>query len=247
MIRLERTAFIIPCLNEELTVARVVADCLAALPTASVYVFDNGSTDATARVAAGAGARVIWSPERGKGNVLRQAFRELNYDYLVMIDGDGTYPADETPRLLKLAREANADMVCGARLQLGRPEAFRPLHYLGNLIFTGLVRVFFGHPVQDLLTGFRVFSGRFARTVQLQSRGFEVETELTIRALAEGWVVREVAVPYAERPAGSHSKLRTFRDGFVIARTMIRLLFSRLLFSRRVHPADRARNGDRAA
>ena len=231
-----RAAFVIPCLNEEITIAAVVADCRAALPTAAVYVFDNGSTDATARVARDAGATVIASPERGKGNVLRHAFRTLDYDYLVMLDGDGTYPADETPRLLALARDANADMVCGARLKLGRPEAFRPLHYLGNRLFTGLVKVMFAHPVQDLLTGFRVFSNRFAKTVRLEARGFEVETELTIRALAEGWRVIETPVAYAERPAGSHSKLRTFRDGLVISRTIVKLL----LFARRARGADDA-------
>jgi glycosyltransferase involved in cell wall biosynthesis len=227
-----KVAVIIPCLNEQATVAKVVGDCRNHLPTAMVFVLDNGSTDRTAILAKEAGAHVIHSPLRGKGHVLRHALRLIEADYFVMIDGDGTYPVDQAPRLLRLARELNYEMVMGARLQLGKAEAFRPLHYLGNLGFTTLVRLLFGYPVKDLLTGFRVFSRHFVSEVQFISRGFEVETELTIRAVAQNLAFREVAIPYCERPTGSRSKLRTFRDGWVILCTVFRLLrdFRPLLF-----------------
>lgn len=219
-----KIAVIIPCLNEELTVGKVVQDCLHYLPEAAVFVLDNGSTDQTAARAREAGAEVIHSPLRGKGNVLRHAFRVLDADYYVMIDGDGTYRASEAKRLVGIARSLNYEMVTGARLDSSAPEAYRPLHYLGNRLFTGLVRLLFGFPVQDLLTGFRVFSRRFTQEVSLQSHGFEVETEITIRAIAQGLAFTEVSIPYVERPLGSRSKLRTFRDGWIISWTIVRLL-----------------------
>lgn len=215
---------IVPCLNEELTVARVVRDCRRELPTAEVVVFDNGSVDGTAEAARAAGARVIPSPLRGKGNVLRHAFRVLDADYFVMIDGDGTYPVREARRLIEIAEGQGYEMVSGARLEDARPEAFRPLHFLGNRLFTFAVRALFGFPVRDLLTGFRVFSRRFAQEVTLLSRGFEVETEITVRAIAQDMAFTEVAIPYVERPQGSHSKLRTFRDGWRILMTIVWLL-----------------------
>lgn len=219
-----KIAVVIPCLNEELTVGRVVADCRRELPSAEIVVFDNGSVDETSARAAAAGARVIPSPLRGKGNVLRHAFRVLDADYFVMIDGDGTYPAHEMRRLVDLARARGYEMVSGARLDDARREAFRPLHYVGNRVFTFAVRALFGFPVRDLLTGFRVFSRRFAREVTLLSRGFEVETEITVRAIAQDMAFVEVPIPYVERPVGSRSKLRTFRDGWRILVTMIWLL-----------------------
>lgn len=219
-----KIAVIIPCLNEEITVARVVQDCLRHMPDAGIFVLDNGSQDATAERAREAGAQVIHSPLRGKGNVLRHAFRVLDADYYVMVDGDGTYRASEAKRLVGIAHSLNYEMVCGSRLQSSEPEAYRPLHYLGNLLFTGSVKLLFGYPVQDLLTGFRVFSRRFTREVALQSPGFEVETEMTIRAIAQGLAFCEVPIPYVERPEGSKSKLRTFRDGWRISLTILRLL-----------------------
>ena len=219
-----KIAVIIPCLNEELTVARVVRDARRELPAAEIVVFDNGSTDRTSEVARQAGARVVPSPLRGKGNVLRHAFRVLDADYYVMIDGDGTYPIAEAARLIDIARVQGFEMVSGARLEDARPEAFRPLHYLGNRVFTFAVRALFGFPVRDLLTGFRVFSRRFAREVTLLSRGFEVETEITVRAIAQDMAFTEVPIPYVERPPGSRSKLRTFRDGARIMMTIVWLL-----------------------
>lgn len=216
-----KVAVVVPCLNEELTVAKVVQDCRRYLPDARVYVLDNGSKDLTAERARQAGAHVIHSPLRGKGSVLKHAFRVIDADFYVMIDGDGTYPVAEARRLIDLAATHNYEMVTGARLQDARPEAFRPLHYLGNRLFTGTVKAIFGFPVQDLLTGFRVFSRRFCREVHILSTGFEVETEMTIRSIAQGLAFCEVPIPYSERPAGSRSKLRTFRDGWRILGTIV--------------------------
>ncbi len=227
-----RVAVIIPCLNESAAIGRVVRDCRAHLPLADIFVLDNGSDDDTSEVALKAGAQVIHSPQRGKGNVLRHAFRVIDADYFIMIDGDGTYPVTEAPRLLALAAECNYEMVMGSRLQLGKPEAFRPLHYMGNRLLTGLVRLLFRFPVQDLLTGFRIFSRRFAQEVQLISSGFEIETELTIRAMAQNLAFVEVPIAYGERVEGSKSKLRTFRDGWRILLTILRFMayFRPLLF-----------------
>lgn len=219
-----KIAIIIPCLNESAAIGRVVKDCRAHLPRANVYVLDNGSEDDTGEIAHQAGAQVIHSPQRGKGNVLRHAFRIIDADYFIMIDGDGTYPVAEAPRLLALAAECNYEMVMGSRLQLGKPEAFRPLHYMGNRMLTGLVRGLFGFPVQDLLTGFRIFSRRFAQEVHLISSGFEIETELTIRAMAQNLAFVEVPIAYGERTEGGKSKLRTFRDGWRILLTIVRFM-----------------------
>jgi len=227
-----KVAVIIPCLNESAAIAKVVRECRHHLPSATIYVLDNGSEDDTAREAAKAGAEVIHSPQRGKGNVLRHAFRVIDADYFVMIDGDGTYPVSEARRLIDLAAGYNYEMVMGSRLKLGKAEAFRPLHFMGNKLFTNLVRLLFGFPVQDLLTGYRVFSRRFAQEVQLISRGFEIETELTIRAMAQNLAFCEVPIPYGERVEGGKSKLRTFRDGWKILLTIVRFLsyFRPLLF-----------------
>lgn len=214
---------IIPCLNEEMTIVRVVKDCLRSLPQSKVYVFDNGSTDRTSEVAIGAGANVIHSPLRGKGNVLRQAFRLLDADYYVMIDGDGTYPVEFTPKMLDLAINHQYEMVTGARLEKGKAKAFRPLHFFGNHLFTHLIRTLFKHPVQDALTGHRVFSRRFVEEVHLFSKGFEVETELTVRAIMQDLSFKELSIPYEERPIGSRSKLRTFSDGWRILKTIVKL------------------------
>jgi glycosyltransferase involved in cell wall biosynthesis len=227
-----KVAIVVPCLNEELTVAKVVADSRRNLPDARVYVLDNGSVDQTAALARQAGAEVIHSPLRGKGHVLRQAIRLIDADYFIMVDGDGTYPMEHASALLQIAIDCNYEMVMGSRLQMGKTEAFRPLHFLGNVAFTFMVRLLFGFPVKDLLTGFRVFSRRFVNEVHFVSNGFEIETELTIRAIAQNMAFVEVPIPYIERPTGSRSKLRTFRDGWIILRTVFRLLrgFRPLLF-----------------
>ncbi len=219
-----RIAIIIPCLNEEAAIGSVVGECRKFLPAAEIYVLDNGSVDNTVSVAIEAGATVIHSPLRGKGNVIRHAFRVLDADYFLMLDGDGTYPLSEAQRLLDVAQRYNYEMVMGARLKLSDSSAFRPMHYLGNIFFTGLVKLLFNFQVQDLLTGYRVFSRRFAREINLLSNEFEIETELTIRAMAENLAFCEVPISYGKRVAGGKSKLRTFRDGWKILTTIVRFL-----------------------
>jgi glycosyltransferase involved in cell wall biosynthesis len=218
-----KTAVIIPCLNEEASVAKVVADAKKALPQAEIYVLDNGSNDSTAAVASQAGAQVIHEPLRGKGRVLRHAFRAIDADYYVMIDGDGTYPVGEAPRLLKLAQEFKYDMVTGARLAKGNPQAFRRWHYEANRFFTGLVSWLYRQPVLDVLSGFRVFSRRFSQEATLLSNGFEVETELTIRAMMQNLPFCEIDIAYTDRPVG-RSKIRPLRDGFRIFLTILRFM-----------------------
>lgn len=217
-----KIAVLIPCLNEEASVGKVVADSFKHLPSAKVYVFDNGSNDSTSAVAAQAGATVIHCPLKGKGHVLRQAFQSVDADWYVMVDGDGTYPMHEAPRLLKMAQEFNYEMVMGSRLLQAHPDAFRRFHYFGNRLFTRITGIIFRYPVRDLLTGFRVFSRRFATEMNLLSKGFEIETEITIRAIEQHLPFTEIDIPYTERVAGSSSKLKTFRDGFRITKTILR-------------------------
>lgn len=218
-----KVAIVIPCLNEELTIRKVIADSQKYLPHAEIYVVDNGSTDATAVQAEAAGAHVVYSPLRGKANAIRHAFRVIDADFLIMTDGDGTYPLAEAPKLLQLAQDFNYDMVSGSRLELGKPQAFPPLHHIGNHFLTRTVRWLFGFPLRDLMTGFRVFSRRFTQEVNLISGGFDLEPELTIRAAVQNFAFCEVDIPYRERPLGSQSKLRTFRDGWKVLFFSLRL------------------------
>ena len=205
---------VVPCHNEEATVARVVGDFRAALPGAAVLVVDNASTDATAERAAEAGATVVREPRKGKGFALLTGLRAgRGADYLVMVDGDDTYPAGEVVNLLAAA-QAGADMVIGTRLADATPGAFRPGHSLGNRIFALLVRVMFGMRTHDLFSGYRVLSRRFFEELPLTATGFEIEAELSVRALVQGFAVVEIPVHYRPRPAASESKLRTLSDGW---------------------------------
>ena len=219
-----KVAVLIPCFNEEASVAQVVTESRRFLPNAEIWVIDNASTDRTAELASSVGAKVLLSPLAGKGNAIRHGFRVIDADYYVMVDGDGTYPMREAPKLLELARTQNFEMVTGSRLQRARREAFRPFHFFGNRFFTGLVVLSFGFPVRDLLTGLRVFSRRYRNEVQLTSRGFELETEMTVRAIAQNMAFCEKDISYVERVSGSSSKLRTFKDGFKIFMTIASLL-----------------------
>lgn len=211
-----RTAVILPCYNEEAAIAQVVRDFRRALPRAAIYVYDNNSTDRTAEVAAAAGAVVRRETRQGKGHVVRRMFADVEADVYVLADGDGTYDADSAPRLVAKLLEGRLDMVVGSRLSTYEGQAFRPGHRLGNDLLTGFLGLCFGRSFSDILSGYRVFSRRFVKSFPALSTGFEIETELSVHALELRMPTAEVPTPYRARPAGSASKLRTYRDGFRI-------------------------------
>ena len=219
--REQRLAIIIPCYNEALTVAQVVQDYSKAAPKADIIVFDNNSTDNTAEIATAAGAIVIHSPRQGKGNVLRHAFESVDADVFILTDGDDTYPASALDTLLEPVLNEGVDMVVGTRLKEHKSDAFRRFHKLGNYVITSLVSLLFGQRISDVLSGYRILSRRFAKDVYLRCGGFEVETELTLQAISMGATLREIPVPYGERPPGSQSKLSTFKDGARIMRAIL--------------------------
>ena len=205
-------AVAIPCLNEEAAIGGVVAEFRAALPAAEIYVYDNASTDRTPEAAQGAGAVVRCEPRRGKGNVVRRIFRDFDADILVLVDGDGTYPADHAPRLIDALVAGRLDMVSGARGAVSR-GAFPRGHRLGNAWVTGLVGLAFGRRFTDVLSGYRALSRRFVKSFPIHADSFQVEAEMAVHALEMRLPVAEVEVPYSERAGGSSSKLRTVRDG----------------------------------
>jgi len=208
-------AVLIPCYNEEAAIGRVVRDFRAALPDAVIYVYDNNSRDHTAAAAAEAGAVVRFEPLQGKGNVVRRMFADIEADVYVMVDGDDTYDAASAPLLVNRLLEGQLDMVNAARVTEVQ-AAYRPGHRLGNKMLTSLVAFFFGKRTADMLSGYRVFSRRFVKSFPALAGGFEIETELTVHALELRMPIMEVATPYKDRPAGSVSKLSTYRDGFRI-------------------------------
>lgn len=218
-----RVAVIVPCYNEEATVAAVVSDFKSALPEADVYVYDNNSTDETAAKARAEGAIVRSESRQGKGYVVRRMFADIDADVYVMVDGDATYDASSAPTLVQRLLGQRLDMVCGSRASEVK-EAYRTGHVLGNKMLTGLVRNLFGQRFGDMLTGYRCMSRRFVKTFPALSEGFEIETELTIHALSLDLPVAEVETVYKERPHGSESKLSTFRDGWRILNLIVRLL-----------------------
>lgn len=191
------------------------------LPGAAIYVFDNASTDRTADAARRAGATVVLSPRRGKGNVVRHMFNHVDAVHYLMADGDATYPADKAPDLVRLLREKHADMVVGTRMATYSENAFRRFHVLGNRGVARLISVLFGVTVTDVLSGYRAFSREFVKTVPLVSPGFEIETEMTLQAAAKGYSIVETPVPYGARPEGSVSKLNTFSDGFLVLKALL--------------------------
>jgi glycosyltransferase involved in cell wall biosynthesis len=222
-------AVVVPCHNEAATAGKVVRDFRAALPEAQVLVVDNASTDATAETARQAGARVLHEPRPGKGFALLAGFREARgADYFVMVDGDDTYPAEDVVKLLAAAG-AGADMVVGTRLAGAEEGAFRAGHSLGNRLFNLLVRMLFGVRTGDLFSGYRVLSRRFLETTPLIARGFEVEAELALQAVVQGYRTVEVPIRYRARPEESPSKLHTYRDGY-------RILMAILMFFRDYRP-----------
>jgi glycosyltransferase involved in cell wall biosynthesis len=211
----QRIAVLVPCYNEAASIAKVVADFRAALPRATVYVYDNNSSDGTAFIARGAGAVVRREPLQGKGHVVRRMFADVEADIYVMVDGDDTYDATVAPQLIEALLAGPNDMVGAARVSTVQ-EAYRPGHRFGNWVLTSLVATIFGKRTSDMLTGYRVFSRRFVKTFPALSKGFEIETELTVHALELAMPMIEVNTAYRARPPGSVSKLSTFKDGFRI-------------------------------
>ncbi len=214
-----RTAVLIPCRNEQATIGRVVTDFHAALPDATIYVYDNDSHDRTALEARAAGAVVRHEPLPGKGNVVRRMFADVEADVFVLVDGDDTYDAAAAPGMLRLLVGRHLDMVTATRVTKQR-AAYRWGHRVGNAVLTGLVRGVFGDRVSDVLSGYRAFSRRFVKSFPALADGFEIETELTVHALELRLPVDELAAEYRVRPPGSQSKLRTLADGLRILRTI---------------------------
>ncbi|WP_129649568.1 glycosyltransferase family 2 protein [Peristeroidobacter agariperforans] len=216
-------AVIIPCHNEANAIARVVRDFRSALPDASIFVYDNVSSDATYEVAKSAGAIVHREFRRGKGNVVRRMFADIDADVLVMVDGDDTYDASAAPTLIEHLLNNSLDMVNAARVP-SSTDAYRKGHRLGNIILTGIVSMVFGNQITDMLSGYRIFSRRFVKSFPAISNGFEIETELTVHALDLHLPVGEIPVRYKERCEGTSSKLHTYRDGILILRFIVHLI-----------------------
>jgi glycosyltransferase involved in cell wall biosynthesis len=217
-----RIAVLVPCYNEEKSIAKVIADFRAALPHAPVYIYDNNSTDDTVEVAARAGAVVRREFHQGKGHVVRRMFTDVEADIYVLVDGDATYDAASVRGMIERLLEDRLDMVVAARVDREH-TAYRPGHRTGNWLLTRFVTILFGRAFSDILSGYRVFSRRFVKSFPVLSGGFEIETELTVHALELELPVAEVETPYFSRAAGSASKLNTWRDGFRILWTIIRL------------------------
>jgi glycosyltransferase involved in cell wall biosynthesis len=216
-------AVLVPCFNESATIAKVVTDFSGALPGCKIFVYDNASTDGTAEIARKAGAIVRCEPLRGKGNVVRRMFADVEADVFILVDGDDTYDASFAPKLVEMLINQSLDLVTAARANEST-AAYRRGHEFGNWLLTWLVAALFGNRFSDMLSGYRVISRRLVKSFPALSAGFEIETEFTVHALQLRVPIAEVATPYRERPAGSVSKLRTFKDGFRIISTIVRLL-----------------------
>ena len=217
-------AVLIPCYNESKTIAKVVSDYRAALPEADIYVYDNNSTDHTDEIARDAGAIVRYEYRQGKGNVIRTMFREIDADCYLMIDGDDTYPAESAREMTELVLDRQVDMVVGDRLSATYfTENKRPFHNAGNRTVKRLVNTIFKGDISDIMTGYRAFSYAFVKSFPVISKGFEIETEMTIHALDKNLSVQSVKVGYRDRPADSPSKLNTYTDGMRVLRTIARL------------------------
>ena len=220
----KKIAVLIPCYNESETIEKVVKDYKKALPEADIYVYDNNSTDGTDDIARKAGAIVRYEHRQGKGNVIRTMFREIDADCYLMIDGDDTYPAESASKMCDEVLENDVDMVIGDRLSSTYfEENKRPFHNFGNRLVRGLINTLFKSNVRDIMTGYRAFSYDFVKTFPVLSKGFEIETEMTIHALDKNFQLKEIPIEYRDRPAGSVSKLNTYSDGFKVLRTIARL------------------------
>ncbi len=217
-------AVLIPCYNESKTIEKVVKDYKKALPEADIYVYDNNSTDKTDEIAKKAGAIVRYEYKQGKGNVIRTMFREIDADCYLMIDGDDTYPSENAREMCDYILNGKADMVIGDRLSSTYfKENKRPFHNFGNRLVRGIINLLFKSKIKDIMTGYRAFSYDFVKTFPILSKGFEIETEMSIHALDKDFKLIEIPVQYRDRPSGSVSKLNTFSDGFKVIKTIINL------------------------
>jgi len=219
-----KVAVVLPCHNEEIAIADVIRSFAKAIPAAQIFVFDNASTDKTGAVAKSAGAKVIYEPNKGKGNAVRRIFADVEADIYIMADGDGTYDASIATVLIDRLIDERLDMVVGTRSPTGEGEVYRFGHSFGNRLLTGTVARIFGAGFSDMLSGYRVFSRRFVKSFPALSKGFEIETELTIHALELRAPYAEIATKYSARAEGSTSKLSTYKDGARIAKAILRLL-----------------------
>lgn len=221
---MDEIAVLIPCYNESKTVEKVVKDFKKALPEAVIYVYDNNSKDGTDEIARRAGAVVRYEYQQGKGNVIRRMFREIDAKCYIMTDGDDTYPADEARKLCEAVLERGADMVVGDRLSSSYfEENKRPFHNFGNSLVRGAINSMFKSNIRDIMTGYRAFSYQFVKSFPVLSKGFEIETEMSIHAIDKNMRVENVVIQYRDRPAGSESKLNTYSDGMKVIFTILKL------------------------
>lgn len=230
---MDKVAILIPCYNEEKTIEQVVKDFKKHVPAARVYVYDNNSTDRTAEIAKTAGAIVRHEYSQGKGNVIRRMFREINAEVYIMVDGDATYSAVDAPAMIKIIEEKRAEMVVGDRLSGAYyTENKRPFHNFGNNLVRLLINKIFKSNISDIMTGYRAMSYEFVKTFPVLSRGFEIETEMSIHAAFRRMRTENITISYKDRPEGSESKLSTFSDGFKVLGTILYLLvvFKPMLF-----------------
>ena len=219
---MKKIAILIPCYNEELTIAKVVQDFNSELPNATIYVYDNNSHDNTAKIAKENGAIVKKEPKQGKGNVVRSMFRDIDADIYVMIDGDDTYPANFVHSLIKPVIDEEADIVIGDRHSNGtyKEENQRPLHDFGNNLVKNLINRIFQSDLKDIMSGYRVFNKKFVKNIPVNSHGFEIETEMTLHTLDKRFSIKEIPIVYRDRPEGSFSKLNTYSDGMQVLKTI---------------------------
>lgn len=221
---MQKIAVLIPCYNESVTIQKVVEDFKAVLPEAVIYVYDNNSSDHTDEIARQAGAVVRYEYRQGKGNVIRSMFRDIDADCYIMADGDDTYPAEHAKDMVKLVLEKGVDMVIGDRLSSTYfTENKRPFHNLGNKMVRFFINKLFDNEVRDIMTGYRAFSRRFVKSFPVLSKGFEIETEMTIHAVDKNFLLKEIPIMYRDRPDGSESKLNTFADGIKVLSTIATL------------------------
>ena len=221
---MDKIAVLVPCYNEAKTIEKVVKDFKEVLPDAVIYVYDNNSSDDTAKIAESAGAVVRHEYQQGKGNVIRRMFREIDARCYIMIDGDDTYPAEFAPAMVQKVLEKNVDMVVGDRLSSTYfEENKRPFHNFGNSLVRASINLLFKSDIKDIMTGYRAFSYQFVKTFPVLSKGFEIETEMSIHAIDKNMYVENEVIEYRDRPEGSESKLNTYSDGFKVLKTIGRL------------------------